>query len=58
MRTQIRRRRTINETINPAIIVIEDTKTHSCPGSCETWRFTNGVAPSKRTTVPSSSRDS
>ena len=32
MRTHTRRRRTISETINPAIIVIEDTKHPHLPG--------------------------
>ena len=58
IRAHTRRRRTISETSSPAIIVIADTSTHTWAGSCETWRLTNGVALSKRTTVPSSSRTS
>ena len=56
IRAHTRRRRTISDTTNPAIMVIANSSTHTWPGSWDTWRLTNGVAPLNRTTVPSSRR--
>ena len=48
IRAHTRRRRTTRDTSNPPIMVNAETSTHTWPGSWETWRLTNAVAPSKR----------